>query len=332
MPANLTPEYLAAEQAYREAKTDEERLACLERMLAVIPKHKGTDHMQADLKRRIAKLRRKPSVRPGARHRDPFAIERNGAGQVVLLGPPNCGKSSLVGALTKARVNITDYPYGTHSPAPGMAYHEDVQIQLVDMPPVTLDGVPPGAMGAYRNADVILIVVDLSSPEALEQLEESLELLDRRGIAPVGRHTDHNERDHEGRQLKSAIIVGTKLDAEGARETFDALQDLYRDRLPILAVSAHARQGLQELTAALFRILDVIRVYSKEPGKPPDLEVPFILPRGSTVVDMARVVHRDFPERLKYACVWGSAKFDGQQVPRDHVLQDRDIVELHLTS
>ena len=332
MPANLTPEYKKADQAYREARTDEERLACLEEMLACIPKHKGTDHMQGDLKRKIAQLKAHPTTRAGARQRDPFHVERGGAGQVVLLGLPNCGKSALVGALSNARVTVTEYPFATSGPVPGMAHHEDVPIQLVDMPPFTPDSMPPGMMGAYRATDVILILVDLAAADALEQLDACFDVLTRRNLVLVGRHVGRDERDGEGLQLKTALVVGTKNDAEGAADTFDMLGELYGGRLPMLPVSATTGHGLKELMAHLFDVLEVIRVYCKEPGKPADMNVPFVLPRGSTVVDMARAVHREFPERLKHACVWGSAKFDGQQVQRDHVLQDRDIVELHIAS
>ena len=331
MPANLTPEYRNAEQAYREATTDEQRLAALERMLSVIPKHKGTDHLQGDIKRRIAKLRSRPTTRAGARQRDPFHVERGGAGQVVLMGLPNCGKSALVAALSNAKVAVTDYPFGTHGPVPGMAHHDDVPIQLVDMPPLTPEAVAPGMMGAYRTADVILLCVDLSAADALEQLDSCLGVLDSRGIAPVARHVARDERDDEGRQLKTTLIVGAKADAPDAADALDALRELYGDGLPMLAVSAEMGQGLDALTGHLFDVLQVIRVYCKQPGKEPDLTVPFVLPRGSTVLDMARAVHREFPDRLKRAHVWGSAKFDGQQVHRDHVLADRDIVELHVT-
>ncbi|MFW6161275.1 MAG: GTPase [Planctomycetota bacterium] len=332
MPANLTPEYRKAEQAFREASTNEEKLAALERMLAVIPKHKGTDHMQADLKRRISKLRQAPPSKSGARQRDIFHFDKMGAGQVVLMGLPNCGKSALVGALSNARVAVTDYPFGTHTPVPGMAYHEDAPIQLIDMPPLTPESIMPGMMGAYRAADAILICVDLAADDALEQLDACLDVLDRRGMAPVARRVEVDERDEEGRQLKTTLVVGTKADAPDAADTLEALAELYEDRLPLLAVSAETGAHLADLTARLFHLLDVVRVYSKEPGEDADLEVPFVLPRGSTVEDMARAVHRDFPDKLRYACVWGSAKFDGQQVSSDHVLADRDVVELHLGS
>ena len=360
MPANLSPEYKHADEAYRAAKTDAERIACLEEMLACIPKHKGTEKMQADLKTRMAKLREHPTGHAGARQRDIFHVEPGGAGQVVLLGLPNCGKSALVGKLSNAKVTVTDYPFGTHGPVPGMTHHEDVPIQLVDMPPVTPDSVVPGMMGTYRNADIILIAVDLAAPDTLEQLEGCLEVLQDRNMLLVARRTGRDERDAEGHQLKTAVIVGTKDDVPGAADTFETLRELYGsagaspsqdgsagaspsqegsagaspsqgERVPMFSVSANTGHNLTDLLAHLFRTLDVIRVYCKEPGKPPDMNVPFILPRGSTIMDMATAGHREFPERLKHACVWGSAKFPGQQVQRDHVLADRDIVELHLT-
>ncbi len=332
MPANLTPEYRKAEQAYREATTTDEKIACLERMLAVIPKHKGTDHLQGDLKRRLAKLKEAPATRAGARRTDPFHIEPGGGGQVVLMGLANCGKSALVGALTNARVHVTDHPFGTHAPVPGMAHHEDVPIQLVDMPPITPESLQPGIIGAYRNADIILLVVDLAAPDALEQLEACLGVLDARAIRPVNHHTHRTEHDADGHQLKAALIVGTKHDLDGAADTLETLRELYQDKLPILPISTVSGENLDELLATLFRLLEIIRVYCKVPGKPTDMERPFILSRSSTVLDMARAVHREFPDKLKYACLWGSAKFDGQQVQRDHVLADRDVVELHVAS
>ncbi len=332
MPANLSPEYKHADEAYRQAKTVEEKLAALEEMLACIPKHKGTEHMQADIKRRIAKLKEAPPSKAGARVRDIFHVERGGAGQAVLIGLPNCGKSAIVGALTKAKVSVTDYPFGTHVPVPGMAFHEDVPIQLVDMPPLTPESVMPGMMGAYRSADIIAIVVDLAAPDALEQLEACLDVLTKRNLLPVGRRVAGDERDEEGRQLKTTLILGTKADVPGATDTFEALRELYGERLPMFAVSATTRAGLDAFIAHVFTTLNVIRVYCKQPGKPADMGAPFILPRGSSVLDMAREVHREFPEKLKHACVWGSSRFPGQQVQRDHILQDRDVVELHVAS
>jgi len=331
MPANLTPEYKKAEQAYREAASDSERIACLEHMLACIPKHKGTDHLQGDLRRRLAKLKTAPKKKAGARQVDPYHVERGGAGQAVLMGMPNSGKSSILARRTKARVNVTDYPYGTPAPVPGMAHHEDVPIQLVDMPPFMPGSVPSGMMGAYRSGDIILIVVDLAG-DALEELDACIDLLLDRCIQPVPGWADRDARDEEGRQPMTTLILCTKHDTAAGPDTFEVLGELYEGDLPMFPVSAETGDGLDAVLAHIFDMLRVLRVYSKEPGKPPDMKIPFVMPIGSTVLDMARSVHRDFPDRFKHACVWGSSKFDGQQVQRDFVLTDRDIVELHISS
>jgi len=143
MPANLTPDYLAAERDYKQAATPAERIAALERMLATVPKHKGTEKIQADLKRRLSQAR-KESTKKGAAHSVPFyLVEKEGAGQVVLLGPPNAGKSQLVAALTHAHPEVADYPFTTRLPTPGMMSYQNVQIQLIDLPPLSEEFMEP---------------------------------------------------------------------------------------------------------------------------------------------------------------------------------------------
>jgi len=328
MPANLTPEYFRAEEQYRQAKTPAEKLAALEEMLRTIPKHKGTDKLQADLKRRISQAR-KAAMRKKAGGRDPFHVDPQGAGQVVLLGVPNVGKSSLVGALTDAPVKVTEYPFGTHVPVPGMARFEDVQIQLVDMPPITAEHVPPGLVGALRNADILMIVVDLSRDEVLDDLETCLNLLAQRGMRPLGDPAGQKD-DADAMQPKRTLVACNKCDVPGAEDRFAALQELYGARLRLLEVSARNGDNLEAVPRILFELLDVIRVYAKPPGKPPDLEVPFVLPRGSTVRDMAEAIHRELAKNLKKARIWGEAVFAGQQVHHEHVLHDKDVVELHM--
>ncbi|HUS45426.1 MAG TPA: GTPase [Phycisphaerae bacterium] len=324
MPANLTPDYLNAEKVFRAAKTVAERIAALEQMLATIPKHKGTEHIQGDIKGRLAKLRRAAQQQKGRGGFDPFHVEKSGAGQVALVGTPNAGKSALVAAVTKARVNVAPYPFATHAPAPGMMPFEDVQVQLVDLPPVTADGFVPGMVGAIRNADALLLCLDLSSDDVLEQAEVCLGVLAGRGIVRPG------EEVPEGGTAKPMLVVGTKADLPGAEENRRVLEDLRPDLAPVLATSAATGAGFEELPPRCFEMLDVIRVYSKEPGKPPDLEQPFILPRGSTVMDLAAAVHREVAESLKRARIWGSEKYDGQPVQRDHLLVDKDVIELHV--
>jgi ribosome-interacting GTPase 1 len=344
MPANLTPQYHKAEQAYKEARTVEEKVAALEEMLSVIPKHKGTDHLQGDLKRRLAKLREEAS-RPRARKAfNPFRVERGGAGQVVVLGPPNAGKSAIVAATTKAQTSPTPFPFATQGPIPGMMAFEDVQVQLVDLPPITRDFFPPGMLGLIKGADAALVVADLGADAVLEDLEACLEALEEGRVSlgdpavsgvgaaasdPAAPEVDAD--DPSERELKlAARLLANKVDLPGARERLGVLTDLYRDRLPPVAISTTTAEGLAALPASVFGLLDRIRVYSKMPGKPPDRTSPFVLRRGSTIVDLAAAIHRDFPDSLRQAKVWGSARFDGQAVERSYVLHDADVVEFQV--
>ncbi len=324
MPANLTPQYLAAERTFRAAKTVAEKIAALEEMYATIPKHKGTEKMQGDIKRRLAKLRQAARETKGRSGVDPFYVEKHGAGQFVLFGTPNSGKSAIVGAATKAHVNVAPYPFATHGPVPGMMAFEDVQIQLVDLPPVAREAVVPGMIGAVRSADGILVCVDLGARDLLDQVDVCLGVLEGRGMAPEGRQPP------EGGVTKRMLLVGTKEDLPGARENFEALQDLHRDLLPMLSTSAETGRGMDDLARRCFEMLRIVRVYSKEPSKPPDMRQPFILPRGSTVLDMAAEVHREIAANLRRARIWGAGVYDGQPVQQDHVLNDRDVIELHV--
>ncbi|MDR7485568.1 MAG: GTPase [Armatimonadota bacterium] len=324
MPANLTPEYLAADRKFKEATTPQDKLAALEEMLAVIPKHKGTEKMQADLKRRIAKLRAEMQRRKGAARARPFYhVEREGAGQIVLVGAPNAGKSSLLAALTNATPEIAPYPFATRVPLAGMAAFEDVQIQLVDLPPVSQESAEGWLFALIRGADGALVVVDLSDQDLLASTEQVLTLLAfaRVTLIPPGGARSAGE--------VPAIFVAAKLDAPGARDTLEVFKEFYGSRLPVLPVSAEQDVNLDHLRRAMFEMLGIIRVYSKKPGKKPDLQVPYILRRGTTVLDAAAVVHKDFAERLRYARLWRRGEIEGMMVGRDHLLQDSDILELH---
>jgi len=323
MPANLTPMYRKAEETFRQAKTTAEKLAALEEMYSLLPKHKGTEKMQADIKRRISKLREAGEQTKAHGGIDLFHVDKHGAGQFVLLGTPNSGKSALVGSLTKAHVTVAPYPFSTHAAVPGMMPFEDIQIQLVDLPPVTAEGPMPGMVGALKAADGIILCVDLAA-DVLEQMEVCMGLLGARGIVPLGRQAP------EGGVAKRMLIVGTKVDLPGAADNFQALKELHGGVAPMVAVSTETSEGLGEVPRQCFRLLDVIRIYSKEPGKPPDREKPFVLPRGSTVLDLAGTIHHDMAANLKRARIWGSNVYEGQPVPREHVLSDRDIIELHV--
>lgn len=313
MPANLTPDYLAAERDYKGASSHAERVAALERMLATVPKHKGTEKLQADLKRRLSQAR-KESAKKGAAHSTPFyLVDKEGAGQVAILGPPNAGKSQLLSALTHARPEVADYPFTTRFPIPGMMSYEDVQIQLVDLPPLSAEFMEPWLPQAVRRADAAILLVSLKDPAVLDEIEFSLETLGRHRI-PAPR-----------------LLIANKLDLAGAEATFAALEDLYGDRFTCLPVSAATGLNLDRLALDLFDLLRIVRVYTKAPGKKADLISPFILRRGQTVLDAARLVHKDFTEHLKFARLFrpGGAR-EGLLVERTHLVEDRDILEFHI--
>ena len=325
MPANLTPEYFKAERWYRQAATPDEKILALERMLAVMPKHKGTDHLKADLRKKLSKLKETASQKAKARQQDIFHVPKSGAEQIVLLGTPNCGKSSIAAALTNAKVNVADFPFATGAPVPGMVQFEDIQIQLVDMPPITADYIAPGQVGTYRNCDLIAIVIDLSADPA-EQLQICLDFLESRNLL-IDEET--GDRDRHGNVLgKKAFCICTKSDiAEPA--AFEALKQSCRHNLEFVEISAKTGAGLEKLPAVLFSLLGIIRIYAKPPGKEPDMNEPFTLPAGATVMDLAIAIHRELAEKLKSARIWGTGVYPGQNVQLNHILNDKDVIELH---
>lgn len=325
MPANLTPEYEKAEQRYREATDDEARVAALQAMLSSIPKHKGTEKLQADIKRRLSQLRRDQQRTARTKGPDPFHIPRGGAGQAVLVGAPNTGKSSLLAATTNAQAHVGDYPFATVVPQPGMWALDDVQIELVDTPPFTAERVPTGLMGTLRDADAVCVVVE-AGDAALDQVEMSLGVLEARGLTLRSR--PRNELAAAGGGSHAGLIVANKADV-APPGAIEGLRELYGGVLEVFAVSARTRQGLDDLFRRLWELLAMIRVYPKEPGRPPDRQKPFTLPAGATVADLARQIHRDLPETMKFARLWGHGRFEGQQVHRTEVLRDRDVVEIH---
>jgi ribosome-interacting GTPase 1 len=337
MPANLTPSYVKAEQEFKEATTTEEKIAALQHMMAVIPKHKGTEHMRGELRQRLSKL--KQEAQSAAKHASAreamYHVDRQGAGQAVLVGGPNAGKSSLVGMLTHAHPAVAEYPFTTQLPLPGMMPFGGVQIQLVDTPPITAEYYDGWQGGLVRRSDIALLVADLGDDGLLEQVEAVLERLQ---AAKVILCREPPTESPPGVAHVATILLANKGDATGADEREEILREFYSDRFPLMRVSTATGAGLEDLKETLFRRLEIIRVYAKPPGKEPDLEAPFVLKQGSTVIDFAASVHKDFLTGMKSARVWGSplsaspagsAKYAGQAVERDHVLLDGDVVELH---
>jgi len=328
--ANLTPQYYAAEEEYKKATTVEEKIEALQEMLSVIPKHKGTEKLQGDLKRRLSKLKEEGQKKSKTATYNPFNVEKQGAGQVVLAGYPNVGKSSLVASLTRAKVKVAEFPFTTAIPATGMMPYKDVSIQLVDTPPFNADGAPTGLLNTFKRGDLLLVVIDAGSDNCLEELEETLDFLqEKRVIRPLGENSAADAEVDTGRRYIPYRIIATKMDLPQSRENLEIIREL-KPELSILTISTRLKDGFLELKQTVFDDLEIIRVYTKAPGKEPDLETPFVLKRGETVIDLAYSIHRDFPDRLKNARLWGSSKFDGQAVARDYVLEDGDIVELNL--
>ncbi|MCU0694291.1 MAG: TGS domain-containing protein [Polyangiaceae bacterium] len=329
MPANLTQPYLEAEQRYRAATTTEEKIACLEEMIPLLPKHKGTEKLHADLKSRLAKLRKQGDKKGGpARRGSDISIEKEGAGQVLLLGAPNAGKSALMAATTNAPVEVTDFPFATHKPIPGSLRYEDVRIQLVDMPSISPDFVDAHLPILARMADAALLCVDLASADCLEQPEWVLHALEESRIRLVQTTVSTTPKVGPGKQLPS-LVIGTKADHPDAPAALELISESLQG-WPVLPVSVRDDASLDKLRRACFELFGIVRVYSKAPGKEPDRSAPFLLPSGATLVDFADKVHRDFRDRLAFARVWGNGKYDAQRAARDYVLIDQDVIELHM--
>jgi small GTP-binding protein len=323
MPANLPPQYFEAEKSFRLAKTAQDKIVALEEMLAIMPKHKGTDHLRAELRSKIAKLTGQVSKKSGA-HRASMVIQREGAAQVAVIGLPSVGKSQLVSSITNASPDVADYPFTTRTVIPGMMEFENIQIQLIDTPPLVPRSIEFWLPHLLRRADALLVLVDLSGAPLTQMETIKAQLMEMR--IGLGR-----EEAEEGVILsqKKALIIGNKLDLDNDRKNYAALENKYREQLPVTAISAKEGTGLEELRLIIYQMLEIIRVYTKTPGQKPDLDDPIILDKGSRVGDAVAAIHKDFVASLKYARLWGSGKHDGIMVKRDHLLQDGDIIELH---
>jgi ribosome-interacting GTPase 1 len=344
MPANLSPEYKQAQDAFRRAREPQERLECLREMLRTIPRHKGTEHLQAELKTRVKELTDELSgPRKGAARGGPdLTVRHEGAAQVALVGPPNAGKSSLHARLTGSHAVVGPYAFSTKHPQPGMLPFEDVQLQLVDLPPVAEDYFEPWMAGTLHGADAIALVVDLSDPGCVDQLEAVekrlsekritlVTCLDRRpAAAEAGAGVAGGELD-PFRAVLPAILLANKADLfDDPEAELSAFRELAPDPFVSLAVSAESGRQLSAVGPALYDLLRITRVYSKVPGHPADMGRPFTLRGGGSVRDVAQQVHRGMAAELRFARVWGtSVEFDGQQVSGEHRVADHDVVELH---
>jgi ribosome-interacting GTPase 1 len=356
MPTNVTPEFKRAKEAFQSASEPAERLQCLKEMLRTVPKHKGTEHLQADIKSRIKELTdeitgpRKGGARTGPAH----TVKPDGAAQVALVGPPNSGKSSLHARLTGSHAEVGPYPHTTHAPMPGMMPYKDIYFQLVDLPPIGADCMEAWMPNALQPAHAVLLVVDLNLPGCVENVAAIRDRLDGKRItlletwrgaldpsllvtsgqdppaAVAAPETDGGDDDEDPFRIHlPTLLVANKSDVKFDPEEIDVLEELVDARYPAVSVSTETGEGLDRIGELLFQGLQVLRVYTKIPGHPADTDKPYTLFKGESVLDLARLVHRDIAGTLKFARVWGSAKFDGQQVGKEHRLNDGDVVELH---
>ncbi len=333
MPANLPPQYYELERAYRAEKDPRERLRMAEELLRIMPKHKGTDKLQAEMKAKISKHRKEiegGGTKAGGGSHQVAAkdfIEREGAAQIILIGPPNSGRSSLLDALTAAKPEIGDYPYTTREPMPGMMEFERVQFQLIDTPPISSELYEGYMTGLIRNADIVALVCDLEADTMLEDLRFVIRTLEEKRV--ILKPEVEAEPPDPKYSYKKTIIIAHKLfeDEDGSRRA--ALSAEFPG-FRIVETSVIDDDSLARFRRAVFEELKIMRVYTKPVGHEPDYADPIVLPIGGTVADAAVALHKDFLAKLKFAKVWGKGKFDGQRVTNEFVLSDEDIVEFHI--
>lgn len=329
MPANLTQQYLKAEAEYRRASTPEEELECLQVMLRELPKHKGTDKLNAELKQKISKIKKELQQPQPKGKRGGLRIMRQGAGRAVIIGGPNAGKSQLLRSLTRAAPEVAPYPFTTTEPTPGMMPWQDVMVQLIDTPPITADYFDPVTQGLIRGADLVLLMVDVGLDDGVDALQAVLDHLAATKTR-LARRSSLDENDI-GVSYTQTLLIPNKIDLPESDERLDWMHECCPLELPEYPVAAAHGTGLETLRDAIYQPLDVVRVYTKLPtAKEPDYDRPFTIERGGTLMEIAELIHKDFAKNFKFARVWGSAVHDGTQVKGDYVLHDKDVVELHV--
>jgi ribosome-interacting GTPase 1 len=331
MPTNLPPDYYKVEEQYKAATDPAEKIELLEEMMSKIPKHKGTDHLRADLRRKLSQLKASSgqTKKGSSRQSSVYHISKEGAGQIVVVGFPNTGKSSLVASQTNADPEVSEAPFSTWGPTPGMMAIENIQVQLIDTPPLNPEHVEADMFNLLRKCDMLLIMVDLhANPD--EQLIETMSILEQQRIAP-NHLADRYEDTVRKFFFKPCLVLANKCDDEADDELYEIFRELLEGDCPMLPISVKTSHNIVQMKQAIYKKLGIMRIYSQAPGEQAKLHLPFVLSIGSTVEEFAGKVHQDFAENMKSARVWGkSAAFEGQTVSREHVLQDGDIVELNM--
>ena len=333
MPTNVPPQYREAEQRFRDAETVQAKIAALQEMLQIMPKHKGTDHLKAQLRSRLSKLMSDLETATGGKggRTEPFSIPKDGAGRVTLIGPTNVGKSLILSNATGAKTKIGAYALSTQEPVPGMYPFNDIYFQMVDTPPINNIATQSRLYGLLRTSDVFIFVSDLTN-NPIEQTHQSFQELKEWGFKLAGKTIN---TDIEDRQVhKPTLILCNKADIPDALDQYEIMEQEFSSTFPVIMASAEENVGLDELGHHIFEALNIIRVYTKSPREKLnnfEKKEPVVLPIGSTVAEAAQQVHKDLSRSLKYGVLWGeSGKFDGQRVGRNHVMTDGDIIEIHI--
>lgn len=327
MPANLPPHYFEAERRYREAGNPQGKIEALEEMLMIMPKHKGTDKLRADLRRKISKIKTQAQKKKGSSRRETaYSVDREGAGQVLLVGPPNSGKSSLVDKLTNANPEVADFPHATWKPTPGMVPFENIQFQLVDTPPITREYMDPWMGDLIRRCDLLVILLDLHK-DPLTQFEDTFFVLQGLRVFPDGFAVPKDLKKPP--VVKKMMVLVNKVDSVTDEEDYEIFLALWDTKLPCLDISTRTGRNVKRFVEMIYQRSGIIRVFTKTAGKKPDFTQPFVIPKESTLKELAGKIHKDFVRNLKFARIWGGSVFDGQMVQRDYVLQDGDVVEIH---
>lgn len=327
MPTNLPPEYYKVEEHYKQAQTPAEKIELLEELISTIPKHKGTDHLRADLRRRLSKLKEQAkSQKKSGGQVSAYMVDKEGAAQVVVIGENNVGKSSLVAALTNANPDVSPHPFTTWQPTPGMMDYKHVQIQIIDTPPIDREFIEPDFYQLLRRADMILLMTDLQR-DPIGQLQNTVDKLTLNRIIPEKLKDDY---DTAGNKIVPLLVLCNKNDDIHSDENYQIFCELLETEWPCIPISVKTGRRIEEMQQRVYDTLGIIRIFSKAPGKDADMTAPFVMNKGGTVEEFALKLHKDFFENLKSAKVWGSTSFDGQMVSRDYVLHDGDIVELKI--
>ncbi len=333
MPANLTPPYKKAEQRFREATDDQERLACLQEMLKVIPKHKGTEKLQAEIKAKIAKVKKAPGQKSGGASKQKALdhLPREGAAQIPLVGPPNSGKSQFLASVSNAHPQIADYPFTTREPVAGMMVWENVKFQLIDLPPIAVESYDGWMTSILFRADAVFLFADLSSDSLIDDLNAALALLKQHRISLAAPHHEVDDEDYSlDEVVKKTFLLANKSDRDEDDIRLGFLRDEFAARYPIYRINSITKEGIAQLESDLFKTLNLLRVFTKTPGHEADHSDPVVLHVGATVEDAAYSIHKDFAERLQFAKIWGVGKHDGQRVHKEFILTDGDVLEFHI--